>query len=365
MMGVARCKKERRRAHLRSLLCLVLAAPPSFANSISSQIVGYTSVGSDANIVGYQSFSSRRGMFAVGMSEVNGCSDGLKLSSIKPNPEVDGARLKFYDGYKWNEANYALCTDDAYHWLSNENFLLDDEVVPVGATIVYELPDGVENLSVAGQIGRIEDAVNMTSLEMVPKQEMEDEVRRVREALPKETVRTVVITNTTREIIKDKTIFTNLVVVTNTVIPDRFIVRFSDGHTQRAKWSWQFSKAIDPVSGVPMNLSCGDVAFEEDLEATLEERATIVQRRRFYDEQFPIVRREKKESIGEQLAQKSNDWIWDKAFAILERVIWFSLYPIGKWLWKRIKRLRKKKPNKPPTKRCAKGRRLRKKHHRS
>ena len=245
------------------------------------------------------------------------------------------------------------------------SFLLDDEVVPVGATIVYELPDGVENLSVAGQIGRIEDAVNMTALEMVPKQEMEDEVRRVREALPKETVRTVVITNTTRENIKDKTIFTNLVVVTNTVIPDRFTVRFSDGHTQRAKWSWQFSKAIDPVSGVPMNLSCGDVAFEEDQEATPEERATIVQRRRFYDEQFPIVRREKKESIGEQLAQKSNDWIWDKAFAILERVIWFSLYPIGKWLWKRIKRLRKKKPNKPPAKRRAKGRHRRKKHHRS
>ena len=228
------------------------------AGAVTPQVLADVITG--AGIVGYQSFSSRKGVFVVGMSEVNEVS-GLRLSSIRPSPEDDGVSLKFYNGYRWNEAIYALCTDNAYHWISKEEgFLCDDEIVPVGAAIAYELPEGVESLCVAGGIGRIEDAINMATLEMIPKQEMEAEVRRAREMMPKETACIAVITNTMKEFVIDKTILTNLVVVTNTVVPDRFVIRFSDGHTQRAKWSWQLSKAIDPVSGIPMNLNCGQSA---------------------------------------------------------------------------------------------------------
>lgn len=348
---MSECRQSRPRAFILAVIVAVGAVEfSSFANSTSSQIEVESNGSINSSIVGYQSLCSRKGVFAVGMREVGGFSGGLKLSSIGTHPSVDGTRLKYYDGGKWNEATYALCTDDAYHWLSKENFLLDDEVVPVGATIVYELAEEAESLCVAGEIGRIEDAVNMTELEMVPKREMEEEVRRARESTPKETVRTIVITNTTREIISEKIILTNKVVVTNSVAPDRFIVRFSDGHSKQAKWSWQLLKAIDPVSGIPLDVNCGDVSFDEDLESPPKERASSVQRLRFYDEQFMLVKRERKEGIGEQLVQKSNEWIWNKVFAVLERLAWILLYPVGNWLWKIIKRLWKKKANKPSAK---------------
>ena len=351
------------RATIACQLRTTMLAVGVAAGAITPQVLADVITG--AGIVGYQSFCSRKGMFVVGMSEVNEVS-GLRLSSIRPAPEEDGVSLKFYDGYRWNEAIYALCTDNAYHWISKEEgFLCDDEIVPVGAAIAYELPEGVERLCVAGGIGRIEDAINMTTLEMIPKQEMEAKVRRAREMMPKETACIAVVTNTVKEFVIDKTILTNLVVVTNTVVPDRFVIRFSDGHTQRAQWSWQLSKAIDPVSGIPMNLNCGDVAFEEDKDAPPKERASEVQRCRFYDEQFLDGKRERKQNFGEQVTQKSVDWIWGKAFAVLERLIWFLLfYPIGKWLFRRWRGTKKRQPNDSSPRARNKRHAQRKGHHR-
>lgn len=329
---------------MKTKICFIFCAFLSLrmnalvAGVVSSEITGYTCSGANANIVGYKTFSSRKGMFAVGMSEVNG-SAGLRLSCIKPQPEDDAVVLRFYDGLKWQEAAYRLCTDNAYHWLSKEeSFLLDDEVVPVGATIVYELPDGVESLSVAGEVGRIEDAVNMTAMEMIPRREMEEEVRRVHEMVPKETVRTVVITNSVKEYVSNRIVVTNFVVVTNTVVPDRFIVRFSNGETKLAKWSWQFLKAIDPVSGVPLNLDCGKVSFEEAVEVPVEQRATPVQCRRFYDEHFSIFSQKKAESIGARFCQKGCDWLWGKSFDWIFAAV---AGPLILLLWSRFRQWRR------------------------
>lgn len=211
----------------RLLLAVCSAGLMGFcmADTISQNVVGYASTGTDA---------PRSGRIVNLFKRTCDYGEPTLKEAISAN--VEGVVIRFYDGSRWQRAVSAVDANDEVYWCdASTGDIADEYTCPHGAAIDYRLPDGEPDatLTFTGQadLAAVEASVGSMFSEEVTINDIK---------VSREAVRRIVGYPAPRK--------AEVVSVTN-MPPTRFRIRLRDGRTISAKFDYLTFKIVNPLTG--------------------------------------------------------------------------------------------------------------------
>lgn len=228
----------------------------------SQNVVGYSVVDGEANIVGYTRQNKRQGEFVSNFRRIGG--DDFTLGMMLADELKPDVELSFYDGHQWVDAVTADANDNKVHWFRKDTMeCADDLVIKRGVAVRYWLPPDVDSIVFTGEVvfedeeesrftqediemlKRLHDAVEKLKLVLPPINPPKTELPKVSEVQAKEPGRTNVVERKS--------------------YPTKFRFFCTEKGWQRVFLDYGLFRVCDRVSGWPIDLSSlSEVQFAVD-----------------------------------------------------------------------------------------------------